>query len=48
MQHIKETEAGIMYTTTLDGVTCYDIFTKAGFYRGGKTYNAEKNIVILT
>lgn len=44
----KETDAGLMHTTIAAWITCYDIFTKAGFYRGGKVYFADKIVRILS
>lgn len=49
MTHIEKiNDAWEMYTTTSWGVTCYDLFTHAGKYRGGKIYNVDKKYVILS
>lgn len=44
----KINEAGEMYITTSGWITCYDLFTVAGKYRGGKTYSATKHYIILS
>ncbi len=44
----KINEAGSLYTTSSAGITCYDIFTKAGNYRGGKIYFSDKVCRILS
>lgn len=44
----KINDAGEMYITTSEGVTCYDIRTNAWFYRGWKTYFADKICRILS
>lgn len=44
----KENDAGVMHTTTSWGITCYDLFTHAGFYRWGKIYNADKKYITLS
>lgn len=44
----KENDAGIMHTTSSWWITCYDLFTNAWFYRGGKIYDADKKYVILS
>ncbi len=44
----KINEAWVMHTITSEWITCYDIFTRAGFYRGGKIYHANKSVLILS
>jgi len=44
----KIDEAWELYTTTSGWITCYDIFTNAGKYRGGKIYDTDKKYVILS
>ncbi|GEM_PF-2798731 len=44
----KITEAGALYAIENSGITTYNIFTKAGFYRGGKAYHADKFVHIIS
>ncbi len=37
-----------LYTTSSGGITCYDIFTLAWNYRGGKIYSNNKKYIILS
>ncbi len=44
----KINQVGEMYTTTSGWVTCYDLFTIAGNFRGWKRYFADKVYIILS
>lgn len=44
----KINESGEMHIVTSWGIICYDIFTKASFFRGGKIYFADKKYIILS
>ncbi len=49
MSHtLKTSEAWEMHIITLWGITCYYIFTKAWFFRGGKIYFADKFFRVLS
>lgn len=44
----KINKAWVMYTIENKGITQYNIFTKAGNYRWGKIYHADKYALILS
>lgn len=44
----KETDAGVMKIFEDETKTRYEIYTRAGFYRGGKIYFADKVVEILS
>ena len=49
MSHsLKITEAWEMHSITHWWVTCYHIFTKAGYFRGGKIYSQDKIFRVLS
>lgn len=49
MTHLEKiNDAGEMYITSSGWITCYDLFTLAWKYRGGKIYDADKKYIILS